>query len=59
MTPNKLRKMGSKLGDGWQAKLARLMPCNSRTVRRWLSGEIQMRPMTWERVKQVVRENKN
>jgi len=59
MTPQALLKEGRKLGEGWQTKLARLLPCNPRTVRRWLKKERAISAMAWERIKQVVKENKH
>lgn len=58
MTPKQLHNLASKLGEGWQTKLALLLPCNARTVRRWLKGEREISAMVAERIKQVVRENK-
>ena len=40
---------------GWQTALARRMRVDSRTVRRWLSGQDEMRPPDWELVKLMVR----
>lgn len=57
MTPKQLKALGNKLGEGWQTKLASLMPCNARTVRRWVSGERDINDMIAERIKQVVKEN--
>ena len=57
MTPLQLRKLGERLGTGWQSKLARLLPCNVRTVQYWLTGEREIRPMVEERIKQVIKEN--
>lgn len=59
MTPKQLKKLGSGLGEGWQSKLARLMPCNVRTVQYWLRGEREIRPMVAERIKQVISTNKS
>lgn len=53
MKPKELRKLGSKLGVGWQTKLAHLLPCNPRTVRYWLAGKRAIRPMVAERIRQV------
>lgn len=44
MTPAELRKLGKKHGRGWQARLARDLPVNARTIRRWLSGKTTMHP---------------
>jgi hypothetical protein len=54
MTPKQLSKLGMKLGDGWQSKLSRLMPCNVRTIRYWLSGNRKIRPMVAARIKEVI-----
>lgn len=54
MTPKQLEKLGATLGAGWQSKLARLLPCNVRTVQYWLKGERQIRKAIAERIKQVV-----
>jgi hypothetical protein len=37
-------------GPRWQTKLARALPVNPRTVRRWLSGERKIRPLVAERI---------
>ena len=51
MTPSELCEIGEKLfGPKWQSKLARAMPVNPRTVRRWLSGERGIHPAMAERV---------
>ena len=39
MTPSELRTICDSLNPGGQSKLARMLPVNDRTVRRWLSGE--------------------
>ena len=57
MKPKQLERLGEKLGEGWQTKLALLLPCNARTVRRWLKGEREISAMVAERIKQVVKEN--
>jgi hypothetical protein len=54
MKPAELRKLGTKaFGPHWQTELARQMPCNPRTVRRWLANERSIGPMIAERIKQV------
>jgi hypothetical protein len=54
MTPTDLRILGESLyGPRWQTKLARALPVNPRTVRRWLSGEIKMRSVVAERIKSL------
>ena len=57
MTPAQFKKLGKKLGEGWQEKLALLMPCEVRSVYYWAAGERGIRPMIAERIKQVVEEN--
>lgn len=59
MKPKQLKKLGEQLGEGWQSKLARLLPCNVRTVQYWLKGDRQISPMVAERIKQVVKEQTN
>jgi hypothetical protein len=55
MTPAELREIGEKLfGSMWQTKLARAMPVNPRTVRRWLAGERKIHPAMAERVRLLV-----
>ena len=54
MTPAELRALGGKHGRGWQARLARELPVNPRTVRRWLSGETTMHRAIAARVRHVV-----
>jgi hypothetical protein len=51
VTPAELRKIGEYLyGPRWQTKLARALPVNVRSVRRWLSGERNIRPVIAERI---------
>lgn len=39
----KLHKLAEQVfGAGWQSKLARHIKTNPRTVRRWVSGEIEV-----------------
>ena len=54
MTPAELRALGAKHGRGWQARLARELPMNARTVRRWKAGETTMHPAIAARVRHVV-----
>lgn len=52
MTPTELRTLAESLyGPRWQTKLARALPVNDRTVRRWLSGDRKIRPLVAERIK--------
>ena len=54
MTPSELRAIGEALfGPHWQSKLARELPANPRTVRRWLSGDRKIRPMVAERIRSL------
>lgn len=56
MTPAELRKLGDKHGRGWQARLARALPSDVRTIRRYLSGSIDIRPVIALRIRQVFKE---
>jgi hypothetical protein len=58
MTPGELHNLASQLGEGWQSKLARLLPCNVRTVRYWLAGKRKISELTAERIRDVVRKHK-
>jgi hypothetical protein len=52
MIPAELREIGEQLyGPRWQTKLARALPVNVRSVRRWLSGERNIRPVIAERIR--------
>jgi hypothetical protein len=52
VTPAELRQIGEQLyGPRWQTKLARVLPVNPRTVRRYLSGEVKIRPVVAERIR--------
>ncbi len=55
MTPLELRELASQLGYGWQTKLARLLPCEVRTVRHWLKGTRAISPLVKARIKDVVK----
>lgn len=40
MDRGQLRQVGMALfGERWQASLARVYPCNIRTMQRWMSGD--------------------
>ncbi|QEL14811.1 helix-turn-helix domain-containing protein [Limnoglobus roseus] len=54
MTPAELRTLGNKHGRGWQARLARELPINARTIRRWLSGKTTMHPAIAKQVRHVM-----
>ncbi len=56
MTPAELRKLGDKHGRGWQTRLARAVPVNDRTVRRYLSGNVTIKPVIAMRIRQVFAE---
>lgn len=57
MTPGELRKNGLRLyGKVWQTKLARALPVNPRTVRRWLSGDRKIHPAMAERIRSLTPE---
>lgn len=53
MTPAELRNLGDKHGRGWQTRLARAVPVSVRTIRRYLSGAMQIRPVVEVRIRQV------
>lgn len=57
MTPEELRSIGESLyGPRWQSELARTLPVNSRTVRRWLAGKSRIHPALAERIRQMLAE---
>lgn len=46
MTPDELRAIGEmKYGRFWQSKMAKDLPRDTRTIRRWLSGKRPIRPL--------------
>ncbi len=52
MTPAELASLGEKLyGPRWQTNLARALPVSTRTVRYWLSGKRQIRPLVAARIR--------
>lgn len=52
MNADELRSIGEKLyGTLWQAKLARVLPVNTRTIRSWLSGRRDIPDETAERIR--------
>lgn len=54
MTPAELREIGERLfGPSWQSSLARALPVNPRTVRRWLNGNRSIRPVLANRIRQL------
>lgn len=53
MTPAELRAFGNRHGRGWQARLARELPVDPRTVRRWKTGETTMHPAVAKQVRHV------
>jgi hypothetical protein len=62
VTPEELRALCNLLNDdrgtGGQSKLARLVPCNPRTIRRMLAGQMAIRPLVAARIRLVVRRGK-
>jgi hypothetical protein len=51
VTLAELRQIGERrYGPRWQTKLARVLPASTRTVRYWLSGKRQIRPIVATRV---------
>lgn len=56
MTGDELRALGEKSGrGGWQTYLARRLPKNPRTIRRWLSGKTSIDPALEPRIRQILR----
>lgn len=57
MTPAELRKLMKR--HGWtQGDLARLLPLKgTRSIRYWLSGEREIRPLVAARIRSLVREH--
>lgn len=54
MTPAELRTIGEKLyGKRWQTKLAKALPVSARSVRYWLSGKHQIRPVIAKRIRSL------
>ena len=54
MTPAELRTLGNLHGRGWQARLARELPANPRTIRRWMSGKSRIRPALAKLIRQTI-----
>lgn len=54
MTAAELSTLGTPHGRGWQARLARELPVDYRTVRRWVSGKSAMHPALAVRVRQII-----
>ncbi len=55
MTPAELREIGESLyGKRWQTKLAKTLPVTPRSVRYWLSGKHQIKPVIAERIKSLL-----
>lgn len=55
MTPAELRKLGDQHGRGWQSHLARELPVNDRTVRRWVAGATEIHPALEKPIRQILR----
>jgi len=52
---DELRSIGeAAFGPRWQSKLARFLPANPRTVRRWLSGERNISRMAAARIRSLI-----
>jgi hypothetical protein len=57
MTPAELRAIGeAKYGRFWQSQMAQDLPCDARTIRRWLSGKRPIRPFVAARIRALVDE---
>ncbi len=60
MTPSELRSIGERLyGPRWQTPLARALPVTTRTIRYWLSGDREIRPVIAERIWQLAKAGKS
>ncbi len=54
MTPAEFRALGEKLyGPCWQTSMSEQLPANTRTIRRWLSGERKIRPLVEARIRSL------
>jgi hypothetical protein len=54
MTSAELREIGERLyGPEWKAKMARALPVTTRTIRFWLAGDREIRPVIAERIKSL------
>ena len=55
MTPAEFRAIGESLyGPVWQSKLSRALPCSTRSIRYWLSGERSIRPAMVRAIRDLV-----
>ena len=54
MTPIELRAICDSLNPGGQSKLARMIGVNTRTLRRWLSGKVDIPEIAAIAIKAVV-----
>jgi hypothetical protein len=54
VTPDELRAVGEALyGKYWQTPMAEALPCETRTIRHWLSGKRKIRPMVEARIRSL------
>ncbi|MDB5350990.1 MAG: hypothetical protein JWN86_2237 [Planctomycetota bacterium] len=54
MKAEELRSIGEKLfGPRWQTMMARALPVNPRTVRKWLAGKRQISPLAAARIRSI------
>jgi hypothetical protein len=57
MNPSELRSHGEKLyGTRWQNKLAAELPVSTRSIRYWLAGERNIRPVIANRIRALADE---
>ena len=57
MSPAELRRIGKKLyGEDWKTQLAAELPASDRTIRSWLSGERNIRPVIANRIRALAAE---
>jgi len=55
VTADELRSIGeAQYGKFWQSKMAKDLPCDTRTIRRWLSGKRPIRPFVAARIRALV-----
>lgn len=57
MTPEELRELGEKLyGSKWQTPLAREVYVTTRSVRYWLAGKHEIKPLIAEKIRGLAAE---
>ncbi len=57
MIPAELRSIGKCLyGDGWEDKMALVLPCTKRAIYYWLSGKRKISPLVEARIRSLKKE---